>query len=444
MLRSWILCRLSSSYLLLLGSLIILSSTARQGLAGERLSISALPDESPARFVREYWMPEDHHAMRVNAPTASSGPFRDRWEVKNEDGIAPVFLPEETGLYNQASLYMELWGGHPGVANKRFVLNGLTTTTIPEHGSARSHCVYSYPEIPLPMEDLRLATNTLAFTCDKGSAFWGHYLIDQAAIRLTARRDHPVLQAEALQHFGATVLASPHPESEALLLELRTHPAFLSRIASVAFWGYYLGFDENGNGKNQDWHGYTKGRLTTGTIALRHEPPYTALWDMTMIPDQTRPIQIKAQIRFRDLPDWYAETKPITIGSIPNRNNVRVRLLEMAYMPAPFWVRDHKYQVGLFNLSGINHKNITRALLHVSIWDGDGSSQAQHPFMLNSHPIGIKGPGHYDKLHQTRAVPPEVFRKGDNAVTIHSTTHHHGLEILLPGPVLILRESIPR
>jgi hypothetical protein len=47
-----------------------------------------------------------------------------------------------------AELHLELWGGHPGSANKRVPLNGRSTYALPRVGTEDEHCTCSYPSIP--------------------------------------------------------------------------------------------------------------------------------------------------------------------------------------------------------------------------------------------------------------------------------------------------------
>jgi hypothetical protein len=66
----------------------------------------------------------------------------------------------------RAWLCLELWGGHPGVANKRVTVNDRTTYTLPEVGAAGNNCTYSYPQIELKLDDLVPGDNVLQFACD--------------------------------------------------------------------------------------------------------------------------------------------------------------------------------------------------------------------------------------------------------------------------------------
>ena len=103
--------------------------------------------------------------------------YGDRPEA-HANGLMTLLLRENLPMLKAAHLYLELWGGHPHTANKRFTLNGKGGYSLPETGAAAGHCVYTYPSIPLVLSDLVRGTNALQLSCDRGDSFWGHYIVD--------------------------------------------------------------------------------------------------------------------------------------------------------------------------------------------------------------------------------------------------------------------------
>jgi hypothetical protein len=71
------------------------------------------------------------------------------------------------------------------------------------------------------------------------------------------------------------------------------------------------------------------------------------------------------------------------------------------------------------------------------IWDG-GAGLVQTPFKLNGYALPVAGTGAHDVLYRILPVEPAFLRKGENRITLLSDTEHHGIEILLPGPCLII------
>ena len=70
------------------------------------------------------------------------------------------------------------------------------------------------------------------------------------------------------------------------------------KIASVDFQGWYYGYDENGNTKRLDWHGFTKNRLPWASIGTVERAPFAVTWDTTMLPAQ-EDVALRAAVQFK-------------------------------------------------------------------------------------------------------------------------------------------------
>src|SRR5262245_4272548 len=112
--------------------------------------ISLPAAEVQGRFVRLWWYepgiehgnPVTNRRFRVNAPEAVLHPqFSQRSETKSS-GMLQILMPENLLQIAGAELYMELWGGHPGTANRRVTLNGRTTYDLPNPSG--EHCSHAY------------------------------------------------------------------------------------------------------------------------------------------------------------------------------------------------------------------------------------------------------------------------------------------------------------
>jgi hypothetical protein len=86
---------------------------------------------------------------------------------------------------------------------------------------------------------------------------------------------------------------------------------------------------------------------------------------------------------------------------------------------------------------------VERAELHVAIWDG-GKGKTPDPFTLNGRGLDVAGAGRHDLLYRVVPLDPSLLRRGPNEIRVLSDTEHHGLEVLLPGPALLLRSRLPR
>ncbi len=377
------------------------------------------PPEEGGRFVREVWSKSRRQGSgsttnRVNSPDTATGRFKDRPEAK-ADGRLVLDCPVAPSELASAELYLELWGGHPGTANKAFTLNGGAPTPLPEVGAADKHCTYSYPAVPLRLPELRMGENVFQFSCERGSTFWGHFLFEIGALRLVYR--------EAPLPFRARVRAKA--EGERVLLSLDASDP--GRVASVSYVGFYDGYDENGDGVGRDWHGFTK--------EARPEARVPESWDLSMIPDQEG-IRVRAEVRLKDDPNLLYVTPELGGLRTPERA-ARVALFRPAHIPVPFWSRASRVMKCTIPVD-LDPARIERAELHVAIWDG-GKGNTPDPFTLNGQALPVAGTGRHDLLYRVVPVETASLRRGPNEVRVLSDTDHHGIEVLLPGPALVVR-----
>ena len=359
----------------------------------------------------------DDNRFRVNAPDAATGPFKHIPESQ-ADGVMRLALPIDPAEATAAGLYLELWGGHPGVRDKRVRVNDGPALDLPEVGAADGQCTYSYPTIPLPIEHLRRGENVFAFTCDGGSTFWGHYLISGAAVVLSLPADHPRATPFAAA-VGCTVRANVNGEIVCPKLD---GPATL-QPERVEFAGHYAGFDDDGDGRTRGWHGYTKNGRPVGLLGER--------FDAAMLPTP-RELKVRATAH---LGGGLSYTTPAVAVDVPSPS--RVLRVGPDGGPRSLWSRENVVR-SLELVIDHDPADVERAQLHVKIWDG-GHGDAAHPVRLNGQPLPVAGEGWHDVIHRVIEIDPALLRRGVNRFEVQADTPHHGLEVLLPGPTLFLR-----
>jgi hypothetical protein len=400
------------------------------------------PRGEDGQFWRVHWYeqgiehgnPGYNGRFRVNAPEAGLLPrFKDRPEPRG-NGMMLVLAEEDLTLLDAAELYLELWGGHPGTANKRVGINGRSTYPIPEVGTAEKYCTHQYPTIPLKITDLVNGWNALQFACDQGQSFWGHFIVDNAALRVGLKADHPDLRTAKLDGFRAAVKAEA--ERDGLLCSLGVPAHLLPLISSVDFQGWHAGYDENGDGQTVDWHGFTKGRQPVAFIGTATQAPFAVRWDVSMLPDQET-IGVRAIVRFRDRPHLLFATAPLTNVRMPRDPQSHVALHLSNDQPAEFWSRANERKSCTIPLD-LDPRRIERAELHVVVWDG-GAGDVKDYFTLNGHPLAVAGTGRHDVRYSRVPIPPTILKQGANRIELLSSTDHHGIEVLRPGPALMLR-----
>lgn len=405
-------------------------------------SLPTLQDYSLGKFYKQYWyqLGEEHHnpkalrRMRINAPETGLGKFRDRIEAK-ENGLVIIPLEEDLVNLESAFLYAEVWGGHPGTLNKRFSLNARNIYELPNVGTEHENCTYNYPLVPLKITDLINGLNALQFTCDQGNTFWGHFLVDNACLKVGLKKDHPDLVKMNLVDFNAEVMVIPLKGKNEEGFELFLESNFPKKIAKVDFLGFYKGYDENGNTEWKDWHGFTKAKAYEGHIGSITGAGKLK-WSTKMLIAQ-EDVAVRAVVTFKGNSKLSFETKA-TLIDIPMRKNEFVSVIKSENVPSPFWSRAGNLKTCTLKLE-TDPKNIQEAELHVVIWDG-GAGEVKEYFKLNNSFLPIlDGKSSHDLFYRILKIDPSQLKKGENKIELLSDTHHHGIEIILPGPALVIR-----
>ncbi len=384
----------------------------------------------------EHGNPVTNRRFRVNAPEVVIHPtFAVRPETKSS-GMLQVRVHEDLRLLQGAELDLELWGGHPGTTNRRVTVNGRETFALPGI-AGDTQCTHMYPRLVLKITDLVDGYNALQFACDQGTSFWGHFIVDEACLLATLKDDHPNLKGAGLAGFRATVRATPSSISaETIELMLDAPEDKRDAIEAVDYHGYYEGYDENGDGRTRDWHGFTKERRQVAILGTAAGPSFAATWDLAMLPAQDN-MAVRAHIRFKGHPDLAYVTLETGGLRVPERPGVRVELAPARELPVPFWSRANRTRTCTIALDA-DLGRIERAELHVVVWDGGAGSVSDY-FTINGRSLPVAGTGKHDVIYTRRELDPRLLERGTNRVELRSDTEHHGIEVLMPGPALMVR-----
>jgi len=219
-------------------------------------------------------------------------------------------------------------------------------------------------------------------------------------------------------------------------MRLTGDPESWKRVASVHYQARYRGYDENGNGWQTDWHGMTKGRVPYGMLGASSEPPFVSVWDTRLIPAQEG-VALRAFITFKGDPALLYQS-PVQGGiRIPGRDKVHVSLHPTVSLPKPFWSRDGKRHSCAIDLT-VDPERIESAALHVVAWTGGAGDVADY-FTLNGHPLPVAEGNDHELVYSVLPVDPDLLKRGGNTLELHSDTTHHGIEIMKPGPALVVR-----
>ena len=401
--------------------------------------------QTQGAFWREHWYErgEEHNnpayekRLRVNPPeVVLHEKFGVRVEAR-ENGLMLIKAEEDLFQISGAELMLEMWGGHPGTAGKRLAVNGRRTYALPLLGTEDGHCTYSYPVVQLQRGDLVNGWNAMQLALDQGTTFWGHMMVDEACLRVALKPDHPELTNAGLANFSATVQTSASGDSRQLSLQFP--PALAERIARVDYQAWHYGYDENGNRRETDWHGFTHNRVPGAYVGIADTPPFAVTWDTSLLPSQKN-VAVRAFVRFRGAPDLVYVTAAVTALTIPDRARSVVALYTSHDLPQSFWSRANNKKTCHVKLD-VSADRIERAELHVVAWTG-GAGTVLNYFTLNGNLFPVaEGRAHVPVYSQLR-VEPSLLKTGDNTIELLSDTEHHGIEICYPGPALMVRYRI--
>jgi hypothetical protein len=398
----------------------------------------------PGQFWRYHWYqrglthanPAYEGRFRVNAPEISLHPtFGHRVEPR-ENGMMLIKAEEDLFLLTAAELCGEAWGGHPGTANKRITINGRSTYPLPRVGTEEGHCTYFYPSVVLKITDLVNGYDAVQFAVDQGTTFWGHMLVDNAAIRVALTNGHPDLARLGLAEFDALVKAEVGGGGDSYALTLDCRPSAADTIARVDFQGWYYGYDENGNLRRQDWHGYTKAKQPVAWLGTVTGAVGTVTWDTSMLPAQ-KDVAVRAVVRFQSDPNLAFLTAATTGLEIRERPGANVVLFAPHDLPAPFWSRANQLKTCTLDLD-LDPARIERAELHVVTWTG-GAGTVKDYFKLNGVHYPVAEGDRHELVYSRLAVHRKTLKRGLNRIELLSDTEHHGIEIIYPGPALVVR-----
>ena len=384
----------------------------------------------------------------------------DDWRITDPNvnlGLYPQaapFLPNPTLSLSvndlagavRAEAVLTIWSGHIGTTGKKIRFNNRAWINIPELGgvngipaghSGQCYIAQNNVTIPVPLSDLVQGTNTFQGTNTGQTCYsfqWGQHGWYGIILRIyySSSKAHPT-----------GTITSPGAGS--------TFGEFPSVSASVSggadrvdFLAFYDGFDTDGDGIYQEYHHDYMVAINDGSVMIKNHVgtvtgggPYTRSWDNTWVPDQGG-IKILARIRGTN-GVWYVT--PEVTGLTLARSGSYVRFYKPYNVPERAWARGDLPVVRIpVNIPSIANASSARAFLR--LWNGIDVYGADHPThyrRLNSYNFPEIGENHYFSDHLLN-VPVGNLVAGTNTFSFYSsTTAHHGIEILWPGPMLMVR-----
>lgn len=353
----------------------------------------------------------------------------------------------------RAEMILDRWGGHRGTIAKRVSFNGNTPLLIPEIGThgygeideglrGEMLMYQDNPAINVPIDHLREGENLVLADCDEAGGFgWGQWGLYSLNLRVYydphLKRDDDIDLRAAIVSPGADATIRDNCPID---IDAEANMG----VARIDVLARYEGLDEDGDGRFGGYH-QSRFQMTSGDanrrrdhVATLWKKPYAAVWDTTWVPDQS-PGTISLQAWVQDSRGYWTVSHPVA-GLTLSRPDHSVRHYRSTGVPEDFAVRVGEVKTCQMHIP--EHHPLaaaTDARLHLRTWHGwDGHHE---PLRLNDYRFAVDGKNHFfddDRL----PIPVSRLNTGDNEFAIESHTDHHMLEVLWPGPVLMVRYDV--
>ena len=343
----------------------------------------------------------------------------------------------------RAEALMDIWGGHPGTSNKRFRFNNREWMRIPEIPTidVDPECVMSQYNVimDIPLEYLKQGYNTFEGTSGGqicASFNWGQWGWYVMIVRIYYGSEKPHTSG-SIEYPASGSVIKDNPEISVSVEKEED-------VSEIQILGKYRGYDERGQGYYEDWHRAYHGVNIEGHIGTVANRPFKQVWDTEWVPDQ-EPGKIEFLARIKNKKGMWYVTKLVNNISLDRKGSHSLKMFTPTEVPRPFWVRSNdggtpKTQTCLVAIPDL--QGAAEARLFHRTWnaadDADARGTVSHPLLVNGYGFKTFGKNHNFALSNV-SIPVENLKEGQNFVSYSSNTTHHGIEILWPGPAIMVR-----
>ncbi|MFN0158701.1 MAG: immunoglobulin domain-containing protein [Bacteroidota bacterium] len=361
------------------------------------------------------------------------------------------FTINDTVGITSAQVLIDQWGGHIGTTNKQFRMNGNAWIAIPELGAtngipvgANGQCYLQQPNpmISIPVNHLKQGTNTIEGNSGGQTCYgfgWGHWGWYATTVRVYygASKPHPT----------GTITSPTNGASFGENPTIAVSASGGAGISKVEVLAYYDGYDTDGDGIYLDYH-QSYHRLKTDNslnvsniVGTATTPPYQVTWNTDFVPDQLQG-SIRLVARIRDNNGVWFVTNEVA-GLTLQRDSISVKLYKATNVPERFNVRlGRTTATSKFTVPGTpGLANALAARFLLKTWNGTNKgalSGETHYYKVNTWtapPLGGDDFYSYDIL----SPPTSALITGVNTFTVFSNATGHGIEVLWPGPAMVVR-----
>lgn len=391
----------------------------------------------PGDVFREFKWSDGGKWQRITSPAATAPGAKQFLP----NAVNTIELSQLKGA-TRAEIEFELLQSHAGTIGQSIRLNGGEWRPIPgpksipgqrgsETGAPELWLSMRQPSLDVPVGILREGKNSFEFTCAPGfdlGARWPQSLI----YGVTFRVYYPATNALPSKR----VIAPEGIPGRFGDIELIVEPVAGSTryVRRVDFLARYDGYDWRGEGVADEWHGRTLfGELQhhAGSAML---PPWRVRWDPRGVPAQTRPVEVAARVEDDTGLIHFTEATPLSkfFGHSD-------RKLFVAHAVPPHWQTRAGRRTSCQITLPADLSRVQEARLILATWNGVQCDEIALNGTVLVRNIGLEHELSYDEL----TVPTGLLRPGENEFSTTSATEHHGIEVLWPGVVLLVRFAPP-
>jgi hypothetical protein len=369
--------------------------------------------------------------------------------VTREDALP--FLPNPVLSINindlqgaiKAEVLMDIWSGHVGTSNKRFRFNNNDWIRIPEVPTiaVQPECYFAQSNVimELPLSYLVEGVNTFEGTsggqiCNNYNwGQWGWYVM-MVRVYYGPEKAHT---KGSIQYpvSGATILDNP---------EISVNVENAQDVAKVEILGKYYGYDQKGLGYYNDWHWAYHGVNIEGHIGTATTSPFKRTWNTTWVPDQQAGgVSFKARIQGKN-GVWYV-TDIVDNITLDRSEGGSVKMYTASEVPQNFVVRimnngnprTRECKIIIADLDQAAEARFFHRTWNAAD-DDAGRGTIELPLGINGNGFKTLGVNHFFAL-SSLSIPTGILVEGKNNITYTSNTSHHGIEVMWPGPAIMVR-----
>ena len=365
---------------------------------------------------------------------------------------AKAFLPNKTNYITikdlqhatRVEMVVEKLTSHGGTNNPRVQVNGGNWISIPEAPASQIpgkqgvkaptilFLAMRYVHVKLPLNRIKQGSNSFKFTCQGKGGYdlgrvWPQFLYYGVTFRVyyDANKKGGPRGYVANPGWGGTLHEDP------------TFQAVVggpNAIRQVDFIGDYDDFDWQGESRPTQWQYNTLYGKIRNHIGSATKSPWKAVWDTEWIPTQKRPFSVTARVT--DSAGLIFMTPPVGDLRLARQRTV---VRHTNYNISKKWQSQYYTPNGRCDTNVATKNGAKRARAFMATWNGVETQNLS----LNGRKILSTIGKNHDLSYDSFAVPLNAVRSGRNYWTTRSTTKHHGVEVLWPGPELFLEFPTP-